>query len=199
MTTTAGDLTIQVANTKTLDTTVDVNENTLTLSEAGGAVTAVNLDTNNGVLDINEDCTVTTCDFTANGTLSVANTKTLTATNGVDTNTATVTLNETGTVSRVDVDGAGGELEIDADGTVTAFDPEGVGASLGTIELYSFPNPAGLFSRGHNLYRSTDASGEAVNGTPGSEGMGTIVQGFVEISNVEVAKQANITVNSTGV
>ena len=80
-------------------------------------------------------------------------------------------------------------IKIDGDGTVTAFDPEGVGASLGTIELYSFPNPAGLFSRGHNLYRSTDASGEAVNGTPGSEGMGTIVQGFVEISNVDVVKE----------
>jgi flagellar basal-body rod protein FlgG len=80
-------------------------------------------------------------------------------------------------------------IKIDSDGTVTAFDPEGVGASLGTIELYNFPNPAGLFSRGHNLYRSTDASGEAVNGTPGSEGIGTIVQGFVEVSNVDVVQE----------
>ena len=80
-------------------------------------------------------------------------------------------------------------IKIDGDGTVTAFDPDGVGASLGTIELYSFANPAGLFSRGHNLYGSTDASGEAVNGTPGSEGMGTIAQGFVESSNVDVVKE----------
>ena len=80
-------------------------------------------------------------------------------------------------------------LKIDSDGTVTAFDPAGVGASLGTIELYNFPNPAGLFSRGHNLYGSTDASGEAVNGTPGSEGIGTIVQGFVEVSNVDVVQE----------
>ena len=68
---------------------------------------------------------------------------------------------------------------------MTVFRPIG----LGTIELYSFPNPAGLFSRGHNLYRSTDASGEPVNGTPGSEGMGTVVQGFVEISNVDVVQE----------
>jgi len=80
-------------------------------------------------------------------------------------------------------------IKIDSDGTVTAFDPQNVGASLGTIELYTFPNPAGLFSSGHNLYRSTDASGEAVNGTPRSEGVGTVVQGFVEVSNVDVVQE----------
>ena len=80
-------------------------------------------------------------------------------------------------------------IKIDADGTVTAFDPQGAGASLGTVELYSFPNPAGLFSRGHNLYRPTDASGEAVAGVAGTDGMGTIVQGFVEVSNVDVVQE----------
>lgn len=80
-------------------------------------------------------------------------------------------------------------IKIDADGTVTAFDPQGAGASLGTVELYSFPNPAGLFSRGHNLYRPTDASGEAVPGVAGTDGMGTIVQGFVEVSNVDVVQE----------
>ncbi|MGD2149033.1 MAG: flagellar basal-body rod protein FlgG [Desulfobacterales bacterium] len=80
-------------------------------------------------------------------------------------------------------------IAIDSDGTVTVFDPDGTGTSLGAIELYSFPNPAGLFSQGHNLYRATDGSGEAVSGTPGSDGMGTIVQGFVEISNVDVVKE----------
>lgn len=80
-------------------------------------------------------------------------------------------------------------INIDSDGTVTAFDPEGAGASLGTIELYSFPNPSGLFSRGHNLFRVTDASGEAVAGSPGSDGMGTIVQGSVEVSNVDVVQE----------
>jgi flagellar basal-body rod protein FlgG len=80
-------------------------------------------------------------------------------------------------------------IDIDVDGTVTVFDPEGTGTSLGAIELYSFPNPAGLFSRGHNLYRATDASGEAVSGTPGSDGLGTIIQGFIEISNVDVVQE----------
>jgi flagellar basal-body rod protein FlgG len=74
-------------------------------------------------------------------------------------------------------------------GQVTAFDTEGVGAVLGEIELYGFPNPAGLSSLGHNLYSATDASGEAIVSTPGSEGMGTILQGFVEQSNVDVVEE----------
>jgi len=80
-------------------------------------------------------------------------------------------------------------VSIDKTGTVTVFDPQGRGTSLGVIELYTFPNPAGLFSLGHNLYRSTDASGEAISGTPGSEGVGTIAQGFLEMSNVDVVEE----------
>jgi flagellar basal-body rod protein FlgG len=78
---------------------------------------------------------------------------------------------------------------IDRTGTVTVFDPEGTGTSLGAIELYTFPNPAGLFSLGHNLYRPTDASGEPISGTPGSDGIGTIAQGFIEMSNVDVVEE----------
>jgi flagellar basal-body rod protein FlgG len=74
-------------------------------------------------------------------------------------------------------------------GQVTAFDTEGVGEVLGELEIYGFPNPAGLSSLGHNLYGATDASGEAVVGTPGSEGMGTLLQGFVEQSNVDVVEE----------
>jgi flagellar basal-body rod protein FlgG len=74
-------------------------------------------------------------------------------------------------------------------GQVTAFDVEGVGAVLGEIELYGFPNPAGLSSLGHNLYSATDASGDAIISTPGSEGTGTILQGFVEQSNVDVVEE----------
>ena len=80
-------------------------------------------------------------------------------------------------------------ISIDKSGTVTVFDPSGQGTSLGEIELYTFPNTAGLYSLGHNLYRPTDASGEAIAGTPGTEGLGTIVQGFVEMSNVDVVEE----------
>jgi flagellar basal-body rod protein FlgG len=80
-------------------------------------------------------------------------------------------------------------IKIDSDGTVTAFDPQNTATTLGTIEVYSFPNPAGLYSCGHNLYQPTDASGEAVSGTAGSDGMGTIAQGFIEVSNVDVVQE----------
>lgn len=80
-------------------------------------------------------------------------------------------------------------INIDRSGTVTAFDPSGQGTALGEIELYTFPNTAGLYSLGHNLYRTTDASGEAIAGTPGSDGLGTIVQGFIEMSNVDVVEE----------
>ncbi len=80
-------------------------------------------------------------------------------------------------------------INIDSDGNVTVFNPEGTGEELGVIELYSFPNPAGLYSLGHNLYRATDASGEGISGTPGSDGLGTIIQGYIEMSNVDVVQE----------
>jgi flagellar basal-body rod protein FlgG len=42
---------------------------------------------------------------------------------------------------------------------------------------------------GHNLYQPTGASGEAIPGTPGSDGLGTIAQGFLEMSNVDVVEE----------
>jgi flagellar basal-body rod protein FlgG len=80
-------------------------------------------------------------------------------------------------------------VSIDKTGTVTVFDPEGASTSLGVIELYTFPNPSGLYSLGRSLYRPTPASGEAISGTPGSDGTGTIAQGFMEMSNVDVVEE----------
>ena len=80
-------------------------------------------------------------------------------------------------------------ISVDKTGTVTVFDPAGTGTSLGVIELYTFSNPAGLFSIGRNLYRPTDASGEAISGTPGSDGVGTLAHGFIEMSNVDVVEE----------
>lgn len=80
-------------------------------------------------------------------------------------------------------------INIDGSGTVTAFDSSGTGNVVGVIELYSFANPAGLFSMGHNLYQKSDASGEAVAGTAGSDGLGKIAQGFIEMSNVDVVEE----------
>ena len=60
---------------------------------------------------------------------------------------------------------------------------------VGTIQLTRFANPAGLQSIGHNLFLPTQASGNPTQGTPGQDGFGTILQGFVEGSNVNVVEE----------
>ena len=57
------------------------------------------------------------------------------------------------------------------------------------ISLYSFINPPGLNAIGKNLYKETSASGAAVEGTPGEDNVGTIAQGFLEMSNVEIVDE----------
>jgi flagellar basal-body rod protein FlgG len=57
------------------------------------------------------------------------------------------------------------------------------------MELARFINPAGLSAIGHNLYRETPASGSPITGTPGSEGLGTLDQGYLEASNVSVVDE----------
>lgn len=60
---------------------------------------------------------------------------------------------------------------------------------VGTLELASFQNPAGLKAIGGNLFVASTASGEPVTGTPGLDGMGTLQQGFLEDSNVSVVEE----------
>ena len=78
-------------------------------------------------------------------------------------------------------------ITIGTDGTVTVIQAGQTEASqIGQITTTNFINPAGLHSLGDNLYIETDSSGQAVDGTPGLEGLGMIRQGFVELSNVEL-------------
>jgi len=60
---------------------------------------------------------------------------------------------------------------------------------IGTINLWTFPNQAGLNAIGSNLFQPTDASGAALSGTPGQNGFGTILQGYLELSNVNVMQE----------
>ncbi len=62
-------------------------------------------------------------------------------------------------------------------------------ATVGTIQLANFINPVGLSAAGQNLYQETSASGTATTSTPGVNGIGTLNQGYVETSNVDVAEQ----------
>ncbi len=81
-------------------------------------------------------------------------------------------------------------IAIGGDGTVTAQIPGNVAPqAIGTIALASFINPAGLDPKGQNLYAESTASGQPNSGTPGANGLGTLMQGFVETSNVNVVQE----------
>ena len=81
-------------------------------------------------------------------------------------------------------------VSISADGVVTATLPgSGETQEIGRLELATFPNAAGLEPLGRNLYRATSASGPVLTATPGNEGCGTIAQGMLEGSDVEVVTE----------
>ena len=82
-------------------------------------------------------------------------------------------------------------VTIAGDGTVSYTQPGQTAAQLaGQIQLALFPNPAGLNSIGRSLFTPTDASGEPTVGNPGGqEGLGSLLQGYVEQSNVSVVKE----------
>jgi len=60
---------------------------------------------------------------------------------------------------------------------------------VGQLSLSRFVNPAGLEALGHNTYRATVASGEAIDGLPGSNGFAAVLQGSLETSNVDVVDE----------
>ncbi len=81
-------------------------------------------------------------------------------------------------------------ISVGSDGTVMATtagssEPQ----SIGQIQLARFANPAGLSNLGHSLLGATAASGEAVTGAPGIDGLGSISQGMLEMSNVRVVEE----------
>ena len=81
-------------------------------------------------------------------------------------------------------------IAIATDGTVTAnVAGQTAPQPIGTIPLANFINPAGLEPQGQNLFAETVASGQPSTGTPGTNGLGTISQGFLEASNVNVVQE----------
>lgn len=81
------------------------------------------------------------------------------------------------------------DVRIGMDGTVSAVDDTGAINNLGQLQLVRFRNPSGLSSEGGNLFSLTPASGPEILGTPGIDGAGTILQGHLEQSNVEVVTE----------
>ncbi|MDY6910642.1 MAG: flagellar basal-body rod protein FlgG [Thermodesulfobacteriota bacterium] len=80
-------------------------------------------------------------------------------------------------------------VNIDPGGTLTAMDQEGTVIATETLNLYDFVNPAGLISVGRNYFVPTPASGDPEEGEPGIDGFGTLLQGFLESSNINVVEE----------
>ncbi|MBN2695419.1 flagellar basal-body rod protein FlgG [bacterium] len=81
-------------------------------------------------------------------------------------------------------------VNIGNDGTVSVTQPGQTAANvIGNIQLATFINPAGLSANGRNIFLPSNASGDAIVGVPGENGMGTLTQGFLESSNVKVVEE----------
>ncbi len=81
-------------------------------------------------------------------------------------------------------------VTISADGIVSVTQPgASVPTQIGNLELARFINPSGLQPVGKNLYLPTAASGDPQTGVPGTTGLGTLAQGFLEMSNVSVVEE----------
>lgn len=81
-------------------------------------------------------------------------------------------------------------VTIGNDGTVSVqVAGQAAPVQVGQLTLSDFVNPAGLEAKGENLYVETAASGPAQSGAPGQGGVGTLVQGSLEGSNVNVVEE----------
>lgn len=82
------------------------------------------------------------------------------------------------------------DLTISDTGVVSVKVPgDPLNQEIGQIELARFVNPAGLKAIGQSLYVETDASGMPIIGEPGEDGLGAVVQGSLEMSNVQVVEE----------
>ncbi len=81
------------------------------------------------------------------------------------------------------------QVEINQNGVVLAFIGNAPGQQVGQIDMASFANPSGLEAIGDSLFIPTEASGAANAGTAGTNGLGTIEQGALETSNVNVVEE----------
>ena len=82
------------------------------------------------------------------------------------------------------------QISIDENGSVAVTQPGAVAPTvLGTIQLATFQNRAGLQAVGNNAFKQTDASGAPTIGNPNSDDRGKTQQGFLEMSNVSVVEE----------
>ncbi len=80
-------------------------------------------------------------------------------------------------------------ITIEPGGRIVASGADGKELGSTQIQLFNFPNAAGMRSVGQNQFVPTDASGDPVQGNPGVDEFGTILQGYLEMSNVDVVEE----------
>jgi flagellar basal-body rod protein FlgG len=80
-------------------------------------------------------------------------------------------------------------ITIDSGGKLVATDSSGKELGSVQLQLYDFLNAAGLQAVGQNYFVPTEASGDPVEGNPGTDQFGTISQGFLEMSNVDIVEE----------
>ena len=81
-------------------------------------------------------------------------------------------------------------ITITSDGTVSALQAGNLTpTTIGQIELARFTNPGGLNAMGKNIFMPSGSSGSVTTANPGSDGLGTVNQGFVEMSNVNIVEE----------
>ncbi|AWM40533.1 Flagellar basal-body rod protein FlgG [Gemmata obscuriglobus] len=80
-------------------------------------------------------------------------------------------------------------ITVAPDGTVTAALDNGTAQVIGQVTLTRFVNPGGLSRSGDNVYTATPAAGDAINGAPNTNGIGSVESGRLEQSNVELANE----------
>lgn len=81
-------------------------------------------------------------------------------------------------------------ITIGSDGIVSVLQPgNNTNQEVGQIRLINFANPAGLSGQGRGLFKPTTASGQPLEGVPGTDGLGLLTQGFLEVSNVSVVEE----------
>jgi len=90
----------------------------------------------------------------------------------------------------ITVPGDATSFTVGTDGTVSITLPgQSAAQQIGTIQLARFVNPAGLSAVGRSLFVPTSASGDPIVANAGTDGMGTLAQGFLEMSNVKVVEE----------
>ncbi|OIO69849.1 MAG: flagellar basal-body rod protein FlgG [Zetaproteobacteria bacterium CG1_02_53_45] len=107
----------------------------------------------------------------------------------VDSTGQIVTQNGDVVLPGITVPADGQSVQVAQDGTVSVVQPGGVQTILGQMQIADFINPAGLTHLGSNLYQTSNASGDAVIGNPTENGLGSIGQGMLEMSNVSMVEE----------